>query len=266
METGNMQNKSLGQHWLNDNYSLESMLEAVHLVKDDYVLEVGPGLGPLTRLLVEVAKHVTTVEVDRELIEYLKKNIKAPNLTIVDQDILKLDLESLPKSYKVVANIPYYLTSKLFRKLSEAANPFSEAAILVQKEVAERVAAKPGSMSILSVSVQYYSHVSLGLVVPALLFDPPPKVDSQVVILKRREKPLFSDVDAEQYFKTVKAGFGQKRKKLSNSLSAGLGINKEEIESILSSVNIDPGTRAQALSLSQWRDITLALKTNITNT
>ena len=261
-----MQNKSLGQHWLNDNYSLESMLEAVHLVKDDYVLEVGPGLGPLTRLLVEVAKHVTTVEVDRELIEYLKKNIKAPNLTIVDQDILKFDLESLPKSYKVVANIPYYLTSKLFRKLSEAANPFSEAAILVQKEVAERVAAKPGSMSILSVSVQYYSHVSLGLVVPALLFDPPPKVDSQVVILKRREKPLFSDVDAEQYFKTVKAGFGQKRKKLSNSLSAGLGINKEEIESILSSVNIDPGTRAQALSLSQWRDITLALKTNITNT
>ena len=242
------------------------MLEAVHLVKDDYVLEVGPGLGPLTRLLVEVAKHVTTVEVDRELIEYLKKNIKAPNLTIVDQDILKFDLESLPKSYKVVANIPYYLTSKLFRKLSEAANPFSEAAILVQKEVAERVAAKPGSMSILSVSVQYYSHVSLGLVVPALLFDPPPKVDSQVVILKRREKPLFSDVDAEQYFKTVKAGFGQKRKKLSNSLSAGLGINKEEIESILSSVNIDPGTRAQALSLSQWRDITLALKTNITNT
>ncbi len=261
-----MQNKSLGQHWLNDKYSLESMLEAVHLVKDDYVLEVGPGLGPLTRLLVEVAKHVTTVEVDRELIEYLKKNIKAPNLTIVDQDILKFDLESLPKSYKVVANIPYYLTSKLFRKLSEAANPFSEAAILVQKEVAERVAAKPGSMSILSVSVQYYSHVSLGLVVPALLFDPPPKVDSQVVILKRREKPLFSDVDAEQYFKTVKAGFGQKRKKLSNSLSAGLGINKEEIESILSSVNIDPGTRAQALSLSQWRDITLALKTNITNT
>jgi 16S rRNA (adenine1518-N6/adenine1519-N6)-dimethyltransferase len=254
-----MQNKSLGQHWLNDNYSLEFMLEAVHLSKDDYVLEVGPGLGPLTKLLVEVANHVTTVEVDRELIEYLKKNIKAPNLTIVDQDILKFDLESLPKNYKVVANIPYYLTSKLFRKLSEAMNPFSEAAILVQKEVAERVASKPGSMSILSVSVQYYSHVSLGLVVPALLFDPPPKVDSQVVILKRREKPLFPDIDTEQYFKTVKAGFGQKRKKLSNSLSAGLGIGKEEIESILSSVNIDPGTRAQALSLSQWRDITLAL-------
>ena len=254
-----MQNKSLGQHWLNDRYSLESMLEAVHLNKEDNVLEVGPGLGPLTRLLVEMASEVTTVEIDRELISYLKANIKAPNLTIVDQDILKFDLETLPKDYKVVANIPYYLTSKLFRKLSEATNPFSEAAILVQKEVAERVASKRGSMSILSVSVQYYSYVSLGLVVPALLFDPPPKVDSQVVILKRRESPLFPEVNTEQYFKTVKAGFGQKRKKLSNSLSAGLGISKEEIESMLANVNIDPGTRAQALDLSQWRDITLAL-------
>jgi len=101
-----MQNKSLGQHWLNDKYSLESMLEAVHLNKEDNVLEVGPGLGPLTRLLVEMASQVTTVEIDRELIAYLKANIKAPNLTIVDQDILKFDLESLPKDYKVVANIP----------------------------------------------------------------------------------------------------------------------------------------------------------------
>ena len=250
-----MQNKSLGQHWLNDKYSLESMLEAVHLNKEDNVLEVGPGLGPLTRLLVEMASEVTTVEIDRELISYLKANIKAPNLTIVDQDILKFDLETLPKDYKVVANIPYYLTSKLFRQLSETVNPFSRAAILVQKEVAERVAATPGSMSMLSVSVQYYNHVSLGIIVPALLFDPPPKVDSQVVILKRRETDLFPGMDKKLFFKVVKAGFGQRRKKLTNSLSAGLGISKPDVEKLLINVGIDPKTRAQELDLYLWHDL-----------
>ena len=254
-----MQNKSLGQHWLDDIYSLESMTEAVNLQNTDNVLEIGPGLGSLTKILVKKAKHVTTVEVDRELIAKLKQSIKSENLTIVDQDILKFDFSSLPKDYKVIANIPYYLTSKLFRQLSETVNPFSRAAILVQKEVAERVAATPGSMSMLSVSVQYYNHVSLGIIVPALLFDPPPKVDSQVVILKRRETDLFPGMDKKLFFKVVKAGFGQRRKKLTNSLSAGLGISKPDVEKLLINVGIDPKTRAQELDLYMWHDLANAV-------
>ncbi len=252
-------NKSLGQHWLNDLYSLESMMEAVDLKQTDNVLEVGPGHGSLTKLLVKNANTVTTVEVDRELINKLKKEIKADNLTIIDSDILKFNLDSLPKDYKVIANIPYYLTSKLFRVLSESDNPFSKAAILVQKEVAQRVDAGPGSMSLLSVSVQYYNHVSLGLIVPALLFDPPPKVDSQVVILARRQTDLFPDLDKKTFFKVVKAGFGQRRKKLSNSISAGLSIKKNQAETILESVGINAQTRAQELTLENWHDLTVAL-------
>jgi 16S rRNA (adenine1518-N6/adenine1519-N6)-dimethyltransferase len=251
-------NKSLGQHWLDDIYSLESMIEAVDLNNSDNVLEVGPGLGSLTKILVTKANHVTTVEIDRELINRLKKEIKSPNLTIVDSDILKFNLESMPKDYKVIANIPYYLTSKLFRVLSESNNPFSKAAILVQKEVAQRIEAGPGSMSLLSVSVQYYNRVSLGIIVPALLFDPPPKVDSQVVILKRREKPLFENMDSKQYFKVVKAGFGQRRKKLVNSLSSGLGIDKITCEKLLNDSNISPDIRAQELTLDNWASITNA--------
>ena len=252
-------NKSLGQHWLNDLYSLESMMEAVDLKEADNVLEVGPGHGSLTKLLVKKAKTVTTVEVDRELISKLKKEIKADNLTIIDSDILKFDLDTLPKDYKVIANIPYYLTSKLFRVLSESSNPFSKAAILVQKEVAQRIEAGPGSMSLLSVSVQYYNHVSLGLVVPALLFDPPPKVDSQVVILERRKEDLFPDLDKKIFFKVVKAGFGQRRKKLSNSISSGIGINKEQAEKVLEAAGINPQTRAQELTLDNWHDLTVSL-------
>jgi 16S rRNA (adenine1518-N6/adenine1519-N6)-dimethyltransferase len=255
-----MQNKSLGQHWLTDIYSLESMIEAVDLKDIDNVLEVGPGLGSLTKILVTKAKHVTTVEFDRELIANLQQSIKSPNLTIVNQDILKFDLTSLPKDYKVIANIPYYLTSKLFRILSESSNPFSVAAILIQKEVAERIVAGPGSMSMLSVSVQYYNHVSLGIEVPAYLFDPPPKVDSQVVILKRREKDLFPDLDKKTFFRVVRAGFSQRRKKLPNSLSAGLGLDKIQIQSLLSEIGIDEKTRAQELSLEDWHRLTVRLQ------
>jgi 16S rRNA (adenine1518-N6/adenine1519-N6)-dimethyltransferase len=157
----------------------------------------------------------------------------------------------MPKGYKVVANIPYYLTSNLLRVLCESPNPPATIVLLVQKEVAERVVAQPGNMSILSATVQFYCEASLGHKVPALLFTPPPKVDSQILILHTRNRPLFT-VDTQKFFALIKAGFSQKRKKLRTSISAGLGITKEETEKLLISSHIDPNDRPQMLTLNQW--------------
>ncbi len=180
-------------------------------------------------------------------------------LTLVNQSILEFDLTSLPVGYKVAANIPYYLTSNLIRTLSESSNPPASAVLLVQKEVAERVAAAPGKMSLLSVSAQYYWEVALGRDVPARLFTPPPKVDSRILKLHYRQNPLFKDVDSRDFFRLVKAGFGERRKTLGNSLSGGLRLSKDETKNILQLAGIDPGLRAQALSLEDWHNIYTSL-------
>jgi len=244
--------KSLGQHWLHDEYSLDAIVEAADVQPQDTVLEVGPGPGTLTTKLVQQAAQVVAVEFDHDLAKELPVRVPAANLTVTEQDILQFDLASLPAGYKVVANIPYYLTSNLLRVLCEHPNHFSKAAILIQKEVAERVCAKPGSMSLLSVSVQFYCQASLGELVPAYLFTPPPKVDSQVLELTFREQPLFPDVDTKVFFRVVKAGFAQRRKTLLNSLSSGLSLSKEQTEALLAAAHIDAGTRAQALTLDDW--------------
>jgi 16S rRNA (adenine1518-N6/adenine1519-N6)-dimethyltransferase len=244
--------KSLGQHWLADHDTLLSMCDAVDVGSEDTVLEIGPGLGTLTELLVNEAERVVAVEFDSKLAAELPGRVKASNLTVIEHDILTFDLTTLPKGYKVVANIPYYLTSNLIRVLSESSNPPAQAALLIQKEVAERVAAKPGSMSLLSVSAQYYWEVSLGPVVPAELFVPPPKVDSQILSMVYRGKPLFPDVDTKQFFRIVKAGYAGRRKTLLNSLSAGLQLAKPEVTELLGSAAIAPNLRAQNLSLEAW--------------
>jgi 16S rRNA (adenine1518-N6/adenine1519-N6)-dimethyltransferase len=247
--------KSLGQHWLFDSHSLGAICDAAGLSPEDTVLEIGPGLGPLTVELIQRAKQVVAVEFDEKLARELPARVPAINLKVVNEDILKFDLTKLPAGYKVVANVPYYLTSNLVRTLLESANPPSLAVMLVQKEVAERMAAKPGDMSVLAVMAQFYAEVSLGIVVTADKFDPPPKVDSQVVILNHREKPLFEDVDVKQFFKVVKAGFGEKRKTLRNSLSGGLGVSKDEAEALLKRSGLKSEQRAQELTLQNWRDI-----------
>jgi 16S rRNA (adenine1518-N6/adenine1519-N6)-dimethyltransferase len=244
--------KSLGQHWLYDEATLVAIADGASVQAGDAVLEVGPGLGTLTHQLLERGAQVTAVEFDDKLAKKLQESNVDDNLTVVHQDILSFDLTQMAPSYKVVANIPYYLTSNLIRVLCESNNPFSQAAILIQKEVAERVAAEPGQMSILSVSAQYYCDVSLGVVVPAELFTPPPKVDSQVLVLKYREQPLFEGVDTKQFFRLVKAGFSQKRKTLQNALSGGLGISKDQAKELLEAADVAPGQRAQALSLDDW--------------
>ncbi len=247
--------KSLGQHWLNDELSLQNMLVAADVQSTDAVLEIGPGLGSLTQLLVKAAAHVTAVEFDIILANNLARRVPSPNLQVVHSDILRFDLTTLAPDYKVVANIPYYLTSKLVRVLSESTNRPSVAVLLVQKEVAERLAATPGELSILGVTAQFYWEISLGPVVPAELFSPPPKVDSQIVVLKRRDNPLFAGVDVREFFRIVKAGFGARRKTLLNSIGAGLHLDKQQTLALLEQAGINPQLRAQNLSLDDWHTL-----------
>lgn len=244
--------KTLGQHWLEDEPALRTMCLSADLQATDTVLEIGPGLGALTEHLIKQAAKVIAVELDEKLVAELPRRIKSPNLVIVHQDILQFNFNQLPTQYKVVANIPYYLTSNLIRTLSEAKNPPQIAAILVQKEVAGRLAADPGDLSVLGITAQYYWQVELGRVVEAELFNPKPKVDSQVVILRQRHQPLFSDVDTKQFFRLVRAGFSQKRKTLVNSLSGGLAVSKDTAASMLTKAGISPSNRAQTLSLEDW--------------
>ena len=245
--------KSLGQHWLNDDLALESMAGAAEITKNDTVLEIGPGLGALTKLLVKVAGRVVAVEFDPELAKNLSSLIKADNLTVIEQDILRFDFSALPPDFKIAANIPYYLTSHLVRILSELTNRPLITVLLVQKEVAERLAAHPGALSILGVSAQYYNIVSLGPVVPKGSFEPVPKVDSQIVILRRRSEPIFgSIIDSSLFFRIVKAGFSQRRKTIENSLAGGLQLTKEASRELLAEASIPNTVRAQALSLDQW--------------
>ncbi|OGL34990.1 ribosomal RNA small subunit methyltransferase A [Candidatus Saccharibacteria bacterium RIFCSPHIGHO2_12_FULL_47_16b] len=254
--------KELGQYWLNDEATLEAICNYAELKTDDTVLEVGPGTGSLTKKILETGAQVVAVEKDEELAAQLRGLRVRPvdstgrtrrgQLEVIAGDILRFDLTRLPSGFKVVANIPYYLTSNLLRLLSEVANPPSLMILLVQKEVAERIAAKSGQMSLLSVSVQLYYQPELGKVVPAKLFSPPPKVDSQVVILRRHRSPLFKNLNSQNFFRLVKAGFSERRKKLRSSLAGGLGISKEEADSLLNRANISPDARAQELSLEQW--------------
>lgn len=245
-------NKRLGQHWLTDRAILTAICEAVTIGPDDTVLEIGPGTGTLTEVLTTKAKQVVAVEFDTQLAAQLPGRVSAANLKVIEKDILRFDFGSLPADYKVIANIPYYLTSNLIRVLSETSNRASDVVILIQKEVAERVASLPGGMSLLSVSAQFYWEVSLGLEVPARAFTPPPKVDSQILILHRRVQPLFPGVDEAAFFRLVRSGFSARRKTLLNSLSGGLRAPKEQVTQALTEAYITPTTRAQALSLEQW--------------
>ncbi len=247
--------KSLGQHWLKDKPTLAAICQAASLTKSDTVLEVGPGEGDLTSRLVEEAGQVIAVELDEQLANSLYPSVQADNLHVEQGNILEFDLTQLKPGYKVVANIPYYLTSNLIRNLSESSNHPSLIVLLVQKEVAQRIAAEPGQMSLLSVSAQLYYQANLGQIVPAKLFQPAPKVDSQVIILQSRTEPLFPGLDGKTFFKVVKAGFAGRRKKLRSSLAAGLAISKTEADGMLEAAGIDGNLRAQNLSLQDWHKL-----------
>jgi 16S rRNA (adenine1518-N6/adenine1519-N6)-dimethyltransferase len=253
-------NKSLGQHWLFDAGILTDIANSANIKSTDTVLEIGPGLGTLTSILLARAQQVIAVEFDSALARDLPERVTANNLQIVEQDILRFNFSVLPDGYKIVANIPYYLTSNLIRVISELANPPEVAVLLVQKEVAQRVAAAPGKQSILSVTAQYYWQVQLGNVVPAKAFTPPPKIDSQILILEKRAQSLFEDVDSKLFFRLVKAGFSQRRKTLLNSLSAGLRIDRNDAKDLCTEAGVDEGRRAQMLSLDEWHGLYMACR------
>lgn len=249
--------KHLGQHWLKDRNIIAKIASHANLNNQDVVLEVGPGLGTLTSELLKRASKVVAVEFDESLANNLPAQFPGKNLEVINEDILRFNLNSLPKNYKVVANIPYYITSKIIHLLMNAKNKPAVVVLLVQKEVAERLAASPGDMSILSISAQVFAEVNLGEIVNASLFTPPPKVDSQVVILKPRKDDFFQDLDEKHFFKIVKAGFSAKRKKLRSSLAGGLSLSKTEIDKLLANINLDSNSRPETLSLNDWKKLAL---------
>lgn len=245
--------KSYGQNFLVDKEALETIVDSAVLSSDDTVLEIGPGLGVLTDELVKHAGRVVAVEADAELAELLERRAQ-DNLTVVATDALQYDLAQLPRGYKVVANLPYYITSLLLRFLLESENKPVSITVLVQKEVAERIIAQPGQMSVLACSVQYYGAPRLVRVVPAASFYPSPKVDSAILHIDLGTEPAFV-ADTKKLFRLIKAGFGEKRKMLRNALAGGLAITGEQAVALIASAGLKETARAQELSLAEWKKL-----------
>lgn len=256
--------KSLGQNFLKDDAVLQRIVESANLSKNDVVIEIGPGQGVLTELLAQKCKKVIAIELDDRLIEMLRNKLRnKENVEIIHDDILKINLPELiekelkadeAKSYKLVANIPYYITAPIIRLLLETEFPPSEMILMVQKEVAERICAKAGEMSILAVSVQYYAQPEYLFTVPKTAFDPMPKVDSAVIrIVTSNQQPATSKKNNRDFFRVVRAGFSAKRKTLVNNLSNGLAIDKKEIEEKLIALGFSKNTRAQELEVEDWK-------------
>ncbi|HMB23886.1 MAG TPA: 16S rRNA (adenine(1518)-N(6)/adenine(1519)-N(6))-dimethyltransferase RsmA, partial [Anaerolineales bacterium] len=247
--------KSLGQNFLQDSEVLENIAAAAEIQPGDTVLEIGPGLGSLTRYLAVSAKEVIAVELDKKLIAPLKA-VLAPykNVRLIQGDILELSPMDLilAKDYIVAANIPYYITSAVIRHMLESDPKPRRIVLTVQKEVAQRICAKPGDMSLLALSVQVYGKPRLAAQIPAEAFFPAPKVDSAVLCVDIYSAPLIKEELLDTFFKLIKAGFSQKRKTLRNSLSSGLHISPTETADLLTRADIDPQRRAETLSIEEW--------------
>jgi 16S rRNA (adenine1518-N6/adenine1519-N6)-dimethyltransferase len=248
--------KKLGQNFLQDPFALESIAAAAEIQPTDTVLEIGPGLGSLTRYLAVSAREVIAVELDPDLIPPLEA-VTSPydNVRIIHGDILKLSPHNLVQEpgYLVVANIPYYITSAIIRHLLENDPKPRRIVLTIQKEVADRICAEPGDMSLLALSVQVYGEPRIADRIPAGAFFPSPKVDSAVLCVDIYENPKIQPELLDTFFKLVKAGFSQKRKTLRNSLSSGLHISPLEAEGLLKKADIDPMRRAETLSIDEWR-------------
>jgi 16S rRNA (adenine1518-N6/adenine1519-N6)-dimethyltransferase len=244
--------KGLGQHFLIDENVLQTIVSAAELKPDDDVVEVGPGLGILTRELASRAGRVIAVELDDKLAALLQKSLASfGNVTIINDDVLRFEPADLATDYKVVANLPYYITSPVLRHFLEASAKPQTMVVMVQKEVAEAIAAEPGGMSILSVSVQFYGKPRIVSTVPADCFYPAPEVDSALLRLDLYPQPAVT-VDEKGFFALVRAGFAAPRKQLVNSLAQGLGRAKAEVLPLLEEADIESKRRAETLSLEEW--------------
>jgi 16S rRNA (adenine1518-N6/adenine1519-N6)-dimethyltransferase len=286
--------KSLGQNFLTDEHALAQIVANAGVTRDDVVLEIGSGLGGLTCHLAQAARHVIAVEIDQALIPPLQSVVaEYPNISIVHGDILQIDpaelvtgqlvtgqsdneptgspinqlpINQLPVNqstaphYKVVANIPYYITSAIIRHLLEAVIQPQTIVLTVQQEVAARITAQPDDMNLLAVSVQFYGTPRIVQRIEAGAFYPAPDVDSAVVRIDLPDGPLYAVDDVDLFFRVAKAGFGQKRKQLHNALRAGLSMPGEQIDAILTAAGIDPKRRAETLSLPEWVRLVEQLK------
>jgi 16S rRNA (adenine1518-N6/adenine1519-N6)-dimethyltransferase len=254
--------KRLGQNFLVNNRVIKKIIKAASLSKNDVVLEIGPGIGNLTIELAEMVKTVITIEKDEKMYEILNKvleDLSIINVKIINQDVLKIKngliakwLNFSDKKYKLIANLPYYITSPVIRKFLEIKNKPKELILMVQKEVAERICSSPPKMSILAVSVQFYAKPKITSFVSKKSFWPQPKVDSAIIRISQIKTNL-PKTEVDLFFKIVKIGFSHPRKQLINNLSSGLKINKGKIKEWLLKNNIQPEQRAETLSVKDWQ-------------
>ncbi len=252
---GLLATKRLGQNFLEDPEALQQIADAADIGKEDVVLEIGPGLGSLTRFLSARAREVVTVELDRKLIPLLRGELRLyQNTRIVEGDILALAPAALalPEGYIVAANIPYNITSAVLRHLLSSRPRPRQIVLTIQGEVAERICAAPPDMSQLALSVQVYGKPEIVARIPAAAFFPVPKVDSAVIRIEIYPRPVIEPELLPVFFELMKAGFSQKRKTLRNALSAGLRIAPAQAGGLLGAARIDPQRRAETLSLQEW--------------
>ena len=258
--------KKFGQNFLIDPHVLEKIIRAAEVTKDDFVLEIGPGIGTMTQYLAEAAREVLAVEIDRSLLPILEDTLSPyDNVTVLNADILKVDIAEIAreknegKPIKVVANLPYYITTPILMGLLESGAPVSSITVMVQKEVADRMAAGPGTKDYgaLSLAVQFYAETYLAANVPPNCFMPRPNVGSAVIRLTRREEPPVKVHSQELLFKLIRASFNQRRKTLVNGLNnyAGLSFSKEEIQEALRQMNLSETVRGETLTLSQFAEL-----------
>jgi len=263
----------LGQNFLKDKSVVDKIIQSANLSPDDFVIEIGPGEGVLTEELAKYAGKVIAIEIDSELCKLLRNKFSnKKNVEIINADILKVNLKLLlnsqgstlgaPKvepwgNYKVIANLPYYITSPIIRLFLESEFPPKEMILMVQKEVAERIVEKPGKMSILAVSVQYYAKPELLFYVDKKSFDPVPKIDSAVMKIIPHPSPLLKREGEfrKNFFRVVRAGFSAKRKTLLNNLASSFHLGKYEVEEKLKKIGLSPKVRAQELSIEQWKEL-----------
>lgn len=258
-EDGAAYKHSLGQHFLYDEALLRSLVASTGVTENDNVLEIGPGSGMLTACLSAAAKQVIAVEVDETVIPYLTASLHdKENVTIVQGDIRRQNLRELcgplGEGFYVIANIPYNITTPIFDMLWESRLPIEQISVMIQKEVADKLIATPkdDSYSLLSVKAQYYSEPSIAQIVPAAAFTPPPKVDSAFVNMPMRKEPLIPVQNERLFFQLVKAGFGMRRKTLTNAIKGVLPLAAEKVQDILAELDLSPTVRGEALSLEDW--------------
>jgi len=259
--------KKMGQNFLIDEKTFDKILKVADLSKNDIVLEIGPGIGNLTAKLAQKAKKVLAIEKDKKMCEILKKELKNQNIEnvqIINEDILKINYDFITRwfngcDYKLVSNLPYYVASAVIRKFLEFKKSPKLMILMIQKEVAQRICAKPTKMSLLAVSVQFYARPKIVSYVSKKSFWPEPKVDSsiiKIIPLKTKASKIFT----EKFFKIVKAGFSHPRKQLTNNLAKELKLEKEGIKRWLLEKNIEPSQRAETLSVENWKKLTKSSK------